>query len=233
MFAGGRRGSGGPGWCDQRRAGIANREYATNEDKRQVLDPDKLADVRDAHVAVALRLEEAFGLRGEEAIKFTPARDDRGDRIRLKGSTTKGGRPREVRAVKDSKRKLLDEARLLAGGGAPIPRSATTGSISRCTRAGRGRRACTACTRLAVRRIRRRGATVPEFRPSRHRCPLGPGCHPRPPGARHLQVGQHRAHPVASVLCGCLHRTASAESAIARCCTVTAGRQESEIYRCQ
>ena len=101
--------------------GIANREYVTNEDRSVVLDPDKLALVRDAHVAMALRLEAAFGLRREEAIKFTPARDDRGDRIRLKGSTTKGGRPREVPVLKDSQRKLLDEARRLAGSGALIP----------------------------------------------------------------------------------------------------------------
>ena len=93
----------------------------TNEDKSQVLDPDKLALVKDPHVAMALRLEAAFGLRREEAIKFTPARDDRGDRIRLKGSTTKGGRPREVPVLKDSQRKLLDEARRLAGSGALIP----------------------------------------------------------------------------------------------------------------
>ena len=101
--------------------GIANREYVTNEDKSQVLDTDKLALVKDAHVAMALRLEGKFGLRREEAIKFTPARDDRGDRIRLKGSTTKGGRPREVPVLKDSRRKLLDEARRLAGSGALIP----------------------------------------------------------------------------------------------------------------
>ena len=101
--------------------GIANREYVTNEDKSQVLDSDKLALVKDDHVAMALRLEAAFGLRREEAIKFTPARDDRGDRIRLKGSTTKGGRPREVPVLKDSQRKLLDEARRLAGSGALIP----------------------------------------------------------------------------------------------------------------
>ena len=101
--------------------GIPNRGYVTNEDKSQVLDPDKLALVRDAHVAMALRLEAEFGLRREEAIKFTPSRDDRGDRIRLKGSTTKGGRPRDVPVLKDSQRKLLDEARRLAGGGALIP----------------------------------------------------------------------------------------------------------------
>ena len=101
--------------------GIANREYVTNEDKSVVLDPDKLALVNDTHVAMTLRLEAAFGLRREEAIKFTPARDDRGDRIRLKGSTTKGGRPREVPILKDSQRRLLDEARRLVGSGALIP----------------------------------------------------------------------------------------------------------------
>ena len=58
--------------------GIANREYVTNEDRSTVLDPEKLARVQDPHVAMALRLEAAFGLRREEAIKFTPARDDRG-----------------------------------------------------------------------------------------------------------------------------------------------------------
>ncbi len=101
--------------------GIGNREYVTNEDRSVVLDPDKLALVKDAHVAMALRLEAAFGLRREEALKFTPARDDRGDRIRLKGSTTKGGRPREVPILKDGQRKLLDEARRLVGSGALIP----------------------------------------------------------------------------------------------------------------
>ena len=101
--------------------GIANREYVTNEDKSVVLDADKLALVNDEHVAMALRLEADFGLRREEAIKFTPARDDRGDLIRLKGSTTKGGRPREIPVRNDSQRRLLDEARRLAGGGALIP----------------------------------------------------------------------------------------------------------------
>ncbi|MCY3820938.1 MAG: integrase domain-containing protein [Gammaproteobacteria bacterium] len=101
--------------------GIAKREYVTNEDKSVVLDPEKLTLVKDPHVAMALRMEAEFGLRREEAIKFTPSRDDRGDRIRLKGSTTKGGRPREVPVRNESQRRLLDEARGLAGGGALIP----------------------------------------------------------------------------------------------------------------
>jgi len=101
--------------------GIANREYVSNEDRSTVLDPEKLARVRDPHVAMALRLEAAFGLRREEAIKFAPARDDRGACIRLKGSTTKGGRPREVPVRNDAQRQLLDEARRLVGSGALIP----------------------------------------------------------------------------------------------------------------
>ena len=77
--------------------------------------------MKDSHVAMALRLEAAFGLRREEAIKFTPARDDRGGCIRLKGSTTKGGRPREVPVRHAAQRALLDEARRLVGSGALIP----------------------------------------------------------------------------------------------------------------
>ena len=101
--------------------GIANREYMTNEDKSVVLDPDKLKLVKDPHVEMALCLEAAFGLHREEAIKFTPARDDRGESIRLKGSTTKGGRPREVPVRNGAQRRLLDEARRLVGSGALIP----------------------------------------------------------------------------------------------------------------
>ena len=125
--------------------GIANREYVTGEDKSAVLDPEKLARVKDPHVAMALRLEAAFGLRREEAIKFTPARDDRGGCIRLKGSTTKGGRPREVPVRNEVQRALLDEARRLVGSGALIPPQ-TTGNSSRSTRARRGTPGCTACT---------------------------------------------------------------------------------------
>ena len=101
--------------------GIANREYVTNQDRSAILDPEKLARVKDPHVAMALRLEAAFGLRREEAIKFTPARDDRGGCIRLKGSTTKGGRPREVPVRHEAQRALLDEARRLVGSFALIP----------------------------------------------------------------------------------------------------------------
>lgn len=41
---------------------------------------------------MSLQLQQAFGLRREESIKFQPRYADRGDHIALKGSWTKGGR---------------------------------------------------------------------------------------------------------------------------------------------
>ena len=46
---------------------------------------------------------------------------DRGSKLVLKASTTKGGRPREIPVVKDGQRRLRDEMRALVGGGALIP----------------------------------------------------------------------------------------------------------------
>ena len=101
--------------------GIAHRTYVTNRDKGRALDADRLARVRDAHVRMSLRLQAAFGLRREEAIKFVPAYADRGGSVVLKAAWTKGGRPREVPIWNDAQRAVLDEARRLAGGGALIP----------------------------------------------------------------------------------------------------------------
>ena len=131
--------------------GIANREYVTNEDRSAVLDAEKLARVKDPHVAMALRLEAAFGLRREEAIKFRPARDDRGGCIRLKGSTTKGGRPREVPVRHAAQRALLDEARRLVGSGALIPPERTYKQQLKVYESQtRDAGPCTACTDFAT-----------------------------------------------------------------------------------
>ena len=101
--------------------GIGERRYVTNEDRSAVLDPEKLALVKDAHVRMSLELQAAFGLRREEAIKFTPAYADRGDRVRIKASWAKGGRAREVPISNEHQRSVLDAARRLAGGRSLIP----------------------------------------------------------------------------------------------------------------
>ena len=101
--------------------GIGERRYVTNEDRSAVLDPEKLAGVKDAHVRMSLELQAAFGLRREEAIKFTPAYADRGDRVRIKASWAKGGRAREIPVWNEGQRAVLDAARRLAGGRSLIP----------------------------------------------------------------------------------------------------------------
>ena len=101
--------------------GIGNRTYVTNRDKSCALEPERLALVRDAHVRMSLRLQTAFGLRREEAIKFMPSYADRGGSVMLKASWTKGGRAREIPVWNETQRAVLDAARRLAGGGALIP----------------------------------------------------------------------------------------------------------------
>ena len=99
--------------------GLGPRSQVSDGTRRRDLDAEKLARVKDAHVKVALRLQAAFGLRREEAIKFRPRYADRGDHVAVKASTVKGG-PRDVPVLNYEQRTVLDEARRLAGGGAMI-----------------------------------------------------------------------------------------------------------------
>ena len=101
--------------------GISARSHVADGTRRRDLDEANLARVEDPHARMALRLQAAFGLRREEAIKFSPSYADRGDRVAVKASTAKGGRAREVPIAKESQRRVLDEAHRLAGGGAMIP----------------------------------------------------------------------------------------------------------------
>lgn len=86
------------------------------EGKAKLLDHQKLALVTDPQTKFSLRLQEQFGLRREECIKFNVSYADRGDYIALKASWTKGGRARTVPITKESQRQLLDELKRFAGG---------------------------------------------------------------------------------------------------------------------
>jgi integrase len=99
---------------------IPDRRFVTNEDKARELG-DGLARIGDPCVRMSLALQQAFGLRREEAIKFQPSYADRGDRVVLKGSWTKGGRPREVPITTPEQRAVLDQAHRIAGAGSFIP----------------------------------------------------------------------------------------------------------------
>lgn len=95
--------------------GIAKRIYITNVSKARELTPVDLGKVADQHTQMSLKLQAAFGLRREESIKIRPEWADRGDRLVLKDTWTKGGRPREIPIRNETQRQTLDEAKQLAG----------------------------------------------------------------------------------------------------------------------
>lgn len=106
--------------ADNAKLGIAKRNHVTGSSNAADLD-DRLERITDPHVRMSLRLQQAFGLRREEAIKFQPAYADRGDHIALKGSWCKGGRERTVPITTAEQRMVLDQAHALAGSGSLIP----------------------------------------------------------------------------------------------------------------
>ena len=103
--------------------GIPNRQFVTNISKAKSFLEADLAKVRDEHVRMSLQLQQAFGLRREEAIKFIPAYADQGDHLVLKASWTKGGKARTVPTRTPEQREVLDRAHRLAGKGSLIPNS--------------------------------------------------------------------------------------------------------------
>jgi integrase len=106
--------------ADNAQLAIPNRRLATNENKARQLG-DNLEQVSDPHVRMSLELQQQFGLRREECIKFQPRYADRGDHIELKGPWTKGGRPRTVPITTAEQRAVLDAAHQLVGAGSLIP----------------------------------------------------------------------------------------------------------------
>lgn len=104
---------------DNESYGIAERSTFKGN-RAQKLNLDKLAAIECAYMRMSLRLMAAFGLREEEALKFTPSMSIRDNRIVvLKG--TKGGRLREVPILTARQRALLDEALALAPSGSLVP----------------------------------------------------------------------------------------------------------------
>jgi len=101
--------------------GIPDRSFVSNDSKAVNLDAEALGRVRDDHVRLSLALQQVFGLRREEAIKFQPRYADRGDHLVLKDSWTKGGKARVIPIRTERQRATLERARALAGGGSLIP----------------------------------------------------------------------------------------------------------------
>ena len=89
---------------------IENRKYVDNySNKAKNLSMERLDRLTNDFVKYSLRLQQEFGLRREEAIKFQPVFADRGEKIVLMASWCKGGREREIPITTSSQRQLLDE----------------------------------------------------------------------------------------------------------------------------
>jgi integrase len=98
---------------------IEKRVYVTNRDKSVSLKDLDLSKI-DENIAQSLRLQDAFGLRREESMKFQPeyALDgqmiDNAKYIILKGSWAKGGRPRTIPITSEKQRHELRSTYALA-----------------------------------------------------------------------------------------------------------------------
>ena len=101
--------------------GIPNRIFVTNTSKAKFVREADLAKVRDEHVKMSLELQQAFGLRREESIKFIPVYADQDDHLILKPSWTKGGKARVIPIRTEEQREVLNRAHKLAGKGSLIP----------------------------------------------------------------------------------------------------------------
>jgi len=101
--------------------GVPNRILVTGSSKAKSVSAMQLEKVRDQHVRMSLELQQAFGLRREESIKFMPSYADQGDHIVLKPSWTKGGKARTLPIRTEDQRNVLDRAHKLAGKGSLIP----------------------------------------------------------------------------------------------------------------
>lgn len=101
--------------------GLARRQYVTNASRVTTVSEDQLQKIKDPYTRLSIRLQQAFGLRREEAIKFQPAYAIKEDHLQLKSSWCKGGRGRVVPITNDEQRELLKEVQTFAGGAALIP----------------------------------------------------------------------------------------------------------------
>jgi len=97
------------------------RRSTSDVNKAQRLNLEKVANLPCKRMQLAVRMSAAFGLRVEEALKFSPRLADKGDKIALKPSWTKGGRYREIPIHTERHRALLNEVRAVAGDGSLIP----------------------------------------------------------------------------------------------------------------
>ncbi|WP_345863018.1 phage integrase N-terminal domain-containing protein [Shewanella algae] len=88
--------------------------------KSRELDMEKHGKITNEYVKLSLELQQAFGLRREEAIKFELNYALRGDTLCLKGSWTKGGKERQIPITNERQRQLLSKIKSFNNGASLI-----------------------------------------------------------------------------------------------------------------
>ena len=101
--------------------GIPRRNYVATRSQSITMDESMFATIKVEWLRYALRLQQEFGLRREEAMKFRASYAIQSDHIRLKGSWCKGGRPRVIPICTSTQRQLLDEVASRFAEGSLIP----------------------------------------------------------------------------------------------------------------
>lgn len=108
--------------------GIGRRRYVTNVSKALVLASGDIEKIADERLRCSVELQQAFGLRREECLKFQPryalagVTPDVVREIQLKPTWCKGGRARAVPVTNERQRAVLARAVALSGSGSMIPK---------------------------------------------------------------------------------------------------------------
>ena len=115
------------------RSGVMSRRNADYHEGKRIreatvskaayIGTEVLNRVLNRYAQASLRLQVAFGLRRKEALMIQPDWADRGNRIVLHDTWTKGGRRREIPLTTEAQRQALDHAKAVAGKGSLIPSS--------------------------------------------------------------------------------------------------------------
>ncbi|NNM59981.1 MAG: integrase [Legionellales bacterium] len=98
--------------------GLAPRQYLS-ENNKAIRDID-FARFSDSLIRHSVRLQQLFGLRREESLKFIVTEADKGSKLVLKGSWTKGGIPRAIPITTEAQRAFLDELKQILPKGASL-----------------------------------------------------------------------------------------------------------------
>lgn len=97
------------------------RTLIPTQSKAQYLLHSTLRQITNIRMRLSIELQQEFGLRKEESLKFRPSYADHGSYIELKGSWTKGGRKRSIPVISFEQRDLIDRVHVIAGQESLIP----------------------------------------------------------------------------------------------------------------